>query len=346
VIFWSLVKHADIDDGLNVRPIFALGAEARTEARRTIDRAVRILGEAGLTYEFTGSFFDVFKERAPGSSEGALATSVAVGAPSTNLEAANRIYARAPEGWTRECFDPWNYVQIKANGDVYPCCTHSAIGRIEGERGLGAVLDGEILARLREGLLSGHLDEECRNCHLRAFIPVVDYQKRYADVFGADPFRDHPIVAPPWTSSTTGATTRRRFTRGLRASMLRWRARLSGRTIIGRLDAPPTGIVSSRTLQVRGWAFSTRRQSLSGVVAVNGAVRSQIATRYPRADVRAALGTSVPLACGFAATLELPESLQPGESCRVEVSFQDEGGARLEFPASFLTVVDSRPFGP
>jgi hypothetical protein len=128
--------------------------------------------------------------------------------------------------------------------------------------------------------------------------------------------------------------------------MLRWRARLSGRTIIGRLDAPATGIVSSRTLQVRGWAFSTRRQSLSGVVAVNGAVRSQIATRYPRADVRAALGTSVPLACGFAATLELPESLQPGESCRVEVSFQDEGGARLEFPASFLTLVDSRPFGP
>jgi hypothetical protein len=70
-------------------------------------------------------------------------------------------------GLTRDCVDPWTYVEFRVNGDVAPCCKRPGIGNLASQN-LPAILNGEPVRALRASLLEGALDRTCADCTMRA----------------------------------------------------------------------------------------------------------------------------------------------------------------------------------
>lgn len=68
-------------------------------------------------------------------------------------------------GGTRDCVDPWQYVEFRPNGDVGPCCVRIVGNLAEGT--LSGILNGPRIRELRANLLRGTPDAICRSCGLR-----------------------------------------------------------------------------------------------------------------------------------------------------------------------------------
>jgi hypothetical protein len=83
----------------------------------------------------------------------------------------------APPQTTRDCRDPWSYVEINVNGDVRPCCVREAVGNLA-EATLAEILLGEPIRRLRAELLTGNLDAVCTGCRQRAPITPAAFQQK------------------------------------------------------------------------------------------------------------------------------------------------------------------------
>ena len=73
----------------------------------------------------------------------------------------------AGEQTTRDCVDPWAYVEVRVNGDVAPCCVRGPVGNLA-EATLPQILSGEPVRRLRAALLTGDLDSICAGCRQTA----------------------------------------------------------------------------------------------------------------------------------------------------------------------------------
>jgi hypothetical protein len=84
-----------------------------------------------------------------------------------------------PSGMTRDCFDPWTYVEITTAGDVRPCCARPAIGSLL-THPLQQILNGESVRALREQLLTGAPAGQCVKCRLKPPISVAEFQERIA----------------------------------------------------------------------------------------------------------------------------------------------------------------------
>ena len=80
-----------------------------------------------------------------------------------------------PDGMTRECFDPWCYVEFRANGEVAPCCFRPAIGNVR-EATLSEILNCPAVRQLRTELLTGALDSFCAQCRGKKLIAVEALQ--------------------------------------------------------------------------------------------------------------------------------------------------------------------------
>src|SRR5262245_19667338 len=63
VIFGNLMKHPDVAGACNVRPITSLSPTIRRQARRTIETAIDILREHGITVSSWGDSLETMKER-------------------------------------------------------------------------------------------------------------------------------------------------------------------------------------------------------------------------------------------------------------------------------------------
>jgi MoaA/NifB/PqqE/SkfB family radical SAM enzyme len=184
VSFWSLLKYADIDDGLNVRTLAALSPPEQRRAVQAMDAAARVLAAHGIPYQFVGDFFEAFRRQVEQGDVPAAWS--------------QRIFEPATAGLTKDCLDPWSYSAIKENGEVYPCCARAPIGRIDATHRYADILDGEPMRQLRWGLLNGELDEACRNCHNRPTIRVASFQRKYRHAFRTAPGQPGRVPVPPW----------------------------------------------------------------------------------------------------------------------------------------------------
>jgi Iron-sulfur cluster-binding domain len=84
-------------------------------------------------------------------------------------------------GETRNCLDPWTYVELKVNGDVSPCCVRPPIGNINTTK-LPNLLTGTAMRNLRRALLEGTLDHTCQKCGLRAPTSPAALTQRVAEM--------------------------------------------------------------------------------------------------------------------------------------------------------------------
>jgi radical SAM protein with 4Fe4S-binding SPASM domain len=205
VVFWSVVKHPDVPNAVNVNTLLSLDDGQKEGSLAAINSATLVLERSGVTYEFVGDFFAIYKLHCESLSNRSVETD-STGQRGDNTSEVletlgtheNRIYSSAQVGFTKNCFDPWNYSQIKADGTVYPCCAHSPVGKVDDTNSYSDVLDGENLQTLRGSLLNGDLDNECRNCHMRSDISIPEFQASYRKIFDSNPGGEVPISVPPW----------------------------------------------------------------------------------------------------------------------------------------------------
>ena len=71
-----------------------------------------------------------------------------------------------PLGMTRDCFDPWTYLEVHPDGGISPCCVRRPVGNVLGQS-LAHILNGPRIRELRRSLLSGEPDATCQGCGLR-----------------------------------------------------------------------------------------------------------------------------------------------------------------------------------
>lgn len=104
-----------------------------------------------------------------------------------------------PEPQTRDCLDPWNYLEISARGEIRPCCNFASIGRFDsGGRDVRDLRNTDAFRALRESLLSGNLQSPCQRCHIRTTVPVAALKQRLEaavrDLPSPDPLNPLPIA--------------------------------------------------------------------------------------------------------------------------------------------------------
>lgn len=116
----------------------------------------------------------------------------AVTLPSFGKTPDREMYSIQPaELETRDCFDPWSFLQVLSDGSVRPCCAASFTpGRIGKDGTLEEIMDAPQLREMRAGLLSGDLSQDCRSCSYKSKMPIKEF-KRALDAFIA-----HEILPP------------------------------------------------------------------------------------------------------------------------------------------------------
>lgn len=86
----------------------------------------------------------------------------------------------SPEsGETRMCLDPWANVVIKANGDVYFCCYHAALGNLS-ETPLDDIINSVDAMLCRHELLTGDLNLICQYCE-KQICSTIELQAKVED---------------------------------------------------------------------------------------------------------------------------------------------------------------------
>jgi sulfatase maturation enzyme AslB (radical SAM superfamily) len=94
----------------------------------------------------------------------------------------SRLYTKlnAESGFTRDCMDPWNNLEISTQGDVCPCCNiHQSFAQPPQETIDINIIRNQVAFRsLRESLLNGNLRTECEKCHIRKTIPISVFKRR------------------------------------------------------------------------------------------------------------------------------------------------------------------------
>jgi MoaA/NifB/PqqE/SkfB family radical SAM enzyme len=100
---------------------------------------------------------------------------------------------------TRDCLDPWTYLEISARGEVRPCCNFNSIGRLDSDgRDTRGLRNTDAFRALRESLLNGNLQSPCQRCHIRSTIPVATLKQRVEaavrDVPSPDPLDPLPVA--------------------------------------------------------------------------------------------------------------------------------------------------------
>lgn len=81
---------------------------------------------------------------------------------------------------TRDCLDPWTYVEIAAGGDIRPCCKFRPLAKLDEASDVGSLRNNEKFRALRQGLLSGKLDPICQKCHFRKSVPTEVLNRKVA----------------------------------------------------------------------------------------------------------------------------------------------------------------------
>jgi hypothetical protein len=79
---------------------------------------------------------------------------------------------------TRDCLDPWFFAMLDSRRALNPCCYHPPVGTLSPGQSLEQVLEGPAMRELRRQLLTGELNEYCRQCPARALTDLASLRSR------------------------------------------------------------------------------------------------------------------------------------------------------------------------
>jgi MoaA/NifB/PqqE/SkfB family radical SAM enzyme len=88
------------------------------------------------------------------------------------------------DGLTRDCLDPWWQVRLRPGGTIHPCfVSEDIMGSLNEEATLNEILNGPVIKRYREGLLTGKLVQTCVNCHCKGWISISEMEHKVSEYF-------------------------------------------------------------------------------------------------------------------------------------------------------------------
>lgn len=175
VDFWTLYEHQHFDKELSsterVYPLHSLPDEDLRPRLTAIRKDITLMRSKGIVVSIHANFIDDLAKR------------VGLSAEEDDAPEAEAPSPKQSDAATRDCTFAWTNVEIKANGDVRPCCVRSPVGNLA-EMSITDILNGPRIRRLREGLLSGALDGDCASCRLMPMTqtgPFVEKVQKLLD---------------------------------------------------------------------------------------------------------------------------------------------------------------------
>lgn len=197
--FCNLTKYPDLDHIANPNHITEMPIEMLHEAEISLTKTFEFLQHKGVPFHFQQGLLDSLREKIrsvktpPTPVKQPVAASVAPVAP-------HRYSAGKQAAHTRDCLDPWSFVQVQANRDILPCCWHEPVYSLGKNQSLSDVLNNQRMKKLRRELLTGELPWDCMSCPCRGWTTVSELQKkvwRYLNpgISGYLPHRA-PVIEP------------------------------------------------------------------------------------------------------------------------------------------------------
>jgi MoaA/NifB/PqqE/SkfB family radical SAM enzyme len=168
--FCNLVKYPDVEGALAVRHVSEREPAFMAQALREMMWTFMTIKKVGASYFCSDGLIDSIKQR--------LFSKAGDEAAAPQAPAGRKTYSTGqPEGMTRNCTDPWKQLFIHANRDVSPCCVIGAVGTLGPDAGLGPIVNGEAMMKLRHDLLTGTLDKNCATCPTRGWVRREEFHR-------------------------------------------------------------------------------------------------------------------------------------------------------------------------
>lgn len=82
---------------------------------------------------------------------------------------------------TRNCLDPWEYIEFRPGGSVSPCCFEHAFTE-QMTTDLYQLRNSDSFRTLRENLIKGNLGFQCRICPIRGMVTVEAFRERLESI--------------------------------------------------------------------------------------------------------------------------------------------------------------------
>lgn len=109
---------------------------------------------------------------------------------------------------TRNCLDPWRYLEITPTHGVKPCCNISPIATwVPDSLPLEDLRNAEAFQLLRRQLLTGCLPNACQRCHLRPIVPLEEFLAAFHREYALSP-SDTGMMAQPLRELRLEVTTK------------------------------------------------------------------------------------------------------------------------------------------
>lgn len=108
-----------------------------------------------------------------------------------------RSTRQSPQTTTRDCLDPWRYMEIDTDGGAKPCCVFPVLEYDHSSpqpKGWNAMRDRASWQRLRQQLFTGQLSPFCANCSIRTPIPTSEFRAKVEALGAANPLAALPMT--------------------------------------------------------------------------------------------------------------------------------------------------------
>lgn len=168
-MFQDLVEYATIPN--NVRSVWSLTGLEAMDAVRAIQASIDLIRSNRITYLDTTGIDGKLKALTAAAGQGAE--------PATDAGSAVMVHPEPGPGETRDCTDPWTFLQVRTDGRLRPCCMTSLhLGQVPQDGNMDDVFNGETARTLRRNLLTGNLDSFCQRCNFRSVTRTDTLRER------------------------------------------------------------------------------------------------------------------------------------------------------------------------
>jgi len=169
--FCNLIKYPDIKNAMNPKHISELSPDLLLKAQETLFRTFATLDDLGIEYHYQQGLLDSLKFKMKSLNE----------PPTVNTKTGDKPFRYSSpqrEGQTRDCLEPWEFVMISSESEVYPCCGHAPVYKLGKYQSLREVFNNIPMKVLRQRLLDGDLPEDCLYCTRAGWTSTQNLQKR------------------------------------------------------------------------------------------------------------------------------------------------------------------------
>jgi MoaA/NifB/PqqE/SkfB family radical SAM enzyme len=184
--FCNLSKYTDLEGIRNPEHISELPAGLLMKAEESLTKTFSLLQRENINYHIQQGLIDTLKKKIQSLNTNPVPSHSKNDHPVQPLNSLDeescstlRRYSSPPqEAQTRDCLEPWQFIMIRANNDVHPCCWHQPIYSLGKKQSLAEVFNSTPIKELRKQLLTGNLSTDCLHCPGKGKTSINNLRKK------------------------------------------------------------------------------------------------------------------------------------------------------------------------